>query len=124
MSVDYEAFIGIGWVMSQEERNRLVNANRKLIDEHPNDMIIQCVEDEFSYINGYSDDSEVFLGESLVSIDCGEYINLLTIGSSLTAEELEKFVEKYEKILEACGEELGITSKWYNPQVYLIHRIW
>lgn len=123
MSVDYEAFIGIGWVIGAEERERLIDANLKMIEEHP-DEDIMCIEDEFSYINSYYGDGEVFLGKSLVSIDCGEYINLPAIGSLLTAEELEKFVEKYEKILEACGEELGITSKWYNPQVYLIHRIW
>ena len=26
--------------------------------------------------------------------------------------------------IDACGEPLGIDSKWYNPQIYLIHRIW
>ena len=123
MSVDYEAFIGIGWVISQEEREQLIDANLKIIEANPDDAI-PCVEDEFYDINCYWDSSEVFLGESLVSIACGEYMNLTAIGSLLTAETLEKFIEKYERIFKACGESLGITSKWYNPQIYLIHRIW
>ena len=123
MSVDYEAFIGIGWVISQEEREQLIDANLKIIEANPDDAI-PYVEDEFYDINCYWDSSEVFLGESLVSIACGEYMNLTAIGSLLTAETLEKFIEKYERIFKACGEPLGITSKWYNPQIYLIHHIW
>ena len=123
MSVDDESFIGIGWVMPVEERDRLIEANLKLINEHP-DEIIPCIEDEFSYINCYYDESDVFLGKRLAAIDCGEYMNLTAIGSLLTPEELEEFVLTYEKIFEACGEPLGIDSKWYNPQIYLIHRIW
>lgn len=123
MSVDYESFIGIGWVIPVEERDRLIEANWKLIKENP-DKEIPSVEDEFSYINCYYDESDVFLGERLAAIDCGEYMNLTAIGSLLTPEELEEFVLKYEKIFEACGEPLGIDSKWYNPQIYLIHRIW
>ena len=123
MSVDYVAFIGIGWVISAEEKERLIDANLKMIEDHP-DEDIMCVEDEFSYINSYYGDGEVFLGSTLVSIDCGEYMNLTAIGSLLTPEELEKFVLTYEKIFEACGESLGIDSKWYNPQINLIHRIW
>ena len=123
MSVDYEAFIGIGWVISAEEKERLIDANLKMIEDHP-DEDIMCIEDEFSYINSYYGDGEVFLGKSLVSIDCGEYMNLTAIGSLLTPKELEEFVLTYEKIFDACGEPLGIGSKWYNPQIYLIHRIW
>lgn len=123
MSVDYDAFIGIGWVMSCEERDRLVDENLKIIEANPND-IIPCVEDEFRYINCYWDETDVFLGKELVSINCGEYLNLTAIGSLLTPEELEEFVDKFSTLLEACGEDLGPDSKWYNPQIYLIHRIW
>lgn len=123
MSVDYDAFIGIGWVMPREEKERLIDANLKIIEAHPDD-IIPCVEDEFRYINCYWDDSDIFLGKMLVSIDCGEYLNLTAIGELITPEELEEFVDKYTALLEACGEELGPNSKWYNPQIYLIHRIW
>ena len=123
MSVDFEAFIGIGWVMSAEERDRLVEANLRLIKEYP-DEDIPCVEDEFSYIDCYYDESDVFLGKSIVSINRGEYMNLTAIGSFITPEELEEFTLTYEKIFEACGEPLGMDSKWYNPQIYLIHRIW
>lgn len=123
MSVDYEAFIGIGWVISAEEKERLIDANLKMIEDYP-DADIMCIEDEFSYINSYYGDGEVFLGKTLVSIDSGEYMNLTAVGSLLTPEELERFVLTYEKIFEACGEPLGIDSKWYNPQIYLIHRIW
>ena len=39
MSVDYEAFIGIGWVISAEEKERLIDANLKMIEEHPDEDI-------------------------------------------------------------------------------------
>jgi hypothetical protein len=123
MSVDYEAFIGIGWVMSAEERDRLVEANLRLIEEYPNENI-PCVEDEFSYIDCYYDESDVFLGKSIASINCGSYMNLTAIGSFITSEELDEFILTYEKVFEACGEPLGMDSKWYNPQIYLIHRVW
>ena len=123
MSVDYEAFIGIGWVISQEERDKLVERNQALIEQFP-DHIIPCIEDEFMWINAYWSDSEVFLGKSLFSADEGSYLNLSTLGTFLTPEEMEEFAEKYTSILQACGEEIGPGTKWDQPQLYLIQRVW
>lgn len=123
MSVDYTAFIGIGWVISQEERERLIAANEKLIEEYP-DEDIGYVEDEFSYINSYTCDTDIFLGKRLCSIDCGEWVNLTTLGTLVTPEVMERFSETYTAILSACGEKLGPGTKWDNPQIYLINQIW
>lgn len=123
MSVDYEAFIGVGWIISQEERDRLVERNLALIEQFP-DQIIPCAEDEFMWINAYWSDSPVFLGTSLFVAEEGSYINLSTLGTLLTPEEMEVFAEKYTTILQACGEEIGPGTKWDQPQLYLIQRVW
>ena len=123
MSVDYEAFIGVGWIISQEERDKLVEHNLELIEQFPN-QIIPCIEDEFMWVNAYWDDSPVFLGKSLFSADEGSYLNLSTLGSFLTPEEMEEFAEKYTSILRACGEDVDPGTKWDQPQLYLIQRVW
>ena len=106
-----------------EERDRLIEANWKLIQEHP-DEIIPYAEDEFSYINCYTDESDVFLGISIATVECGEALNLSELGTLITATDMEAFAEKYTNILLACGEQVGPGTKWDNPQIYLLQRIW
>ena len=68
MSVDYEAFIGIGWVISDQEREDMIEANYALYKEGK----APCVEDEFYHINAYTG-GDVFLGDRIACVDEGEY---------------------------------------------------
>ena len=119
MSVDYEAFIGIGWVISEVEREQMIEANYALYEEGK----APCVEDEFYYINAYTG-GDVFLGERVVAVDEGDYICVSDLSEIISPEKLEALGEKFATIIEACGIEITIDSKWASPQLYLINRVW
>ena len=119
MSVDYEAFIGIGWVISDEQRDQMIEANYALYKEGK----APCVEDEFYYINAYTG-GDVFLGERVVAVDEGEYICVSDLSAAMDPAKWEAFAEKFATIIEACGIEITPDSKWANPQLYLINHVW
>ena len=119
MSVDYEAFIGIGWVISDEQREQMIEANYALYQEGK----APCVEDEFYYINAYTG-GDTFLGDRIATVDEGEYTCISDLSAVISPEQWERFAEKYATILEACGIEITIDSKWASPQLYLINHVW
>ena len=119
MSVDYEAFIGIGWVISDQEREDMIEANYVLYKEGK----APCVEDEFYHINAYTG-GDVFLGDRIACVDEGEYTCISDLSSLVQPDQWDIFAEKYATIIEACGITITPDSKWANPQLYLINHVW
>lgn len=114
MSVDRETFIGIGYIVSHDEYETMLSAAGDRIGE---------VEDEFIYVNSYRDNTPVFLGESLLSIEEGCY-DVLNESVILPYFDPEEFSEKYTRILEICGIDITPGSKWHEPLIYVIHRVY
>ena len=120
MSVDFEAFLGIGWMLTREQRDQMIDANLALYEKGE----VECVEDEFSWIDGYHEDSPVFLGERITTVTPGEFMCVSDLNSIIDAEKWEAFAEKFATIIESCGINITPDSKWANPQLYIVHQIW
>ena len=82
-----------------------------------------CVEDEFYHINAYTG-GDSFLGDRIATVDEGEYTCISDLNTVINPDQWERFAEKYATILEACGIEITVNSKWANPQLYLINHVW
>jgi hypothetical protein len=102
MSVDFRAYLGVGYMIPTELRDRI------------NEATDYEYEDKFMYTDAYyADADEVFFGNLILSADPGYYKSLDEI------KPLE--VDKIDKIIEAAG-----VSKEFEgifPKVYLIHRV-
>lgn len=114
MSIDITAYIGIGWVVSQEQKEKMLEAAKEsdIYDE---------VEDSFRYINSYIGNSDVFFGDFIVDVDAGDYIDLQSFTKDIS---YKAFLHSFRKILIACGQELKLEEEWSNPRLYLINQIW
>lgn len=105
MSVDARAYIGFGWIIDQNQKNQMEEAAGDLWDEF---------ESCFSYINSYDGNSKIFLGDYLDGTET--YMPIL---ESLNGFDIEKFVEKYEKLFAVCGADVELLAA--EPKLYLIH---
>ena len=114
MGVDITARIGIGWIVTAEQREEMIEAALANASE---DI---CVEDEFHFINGYTGDTDYFLGEWLSSVDAGEWEDLEGFSDGFDDEE---FMRKYTEILRVCGQALNLDD-WGPPKLYLINQLW
>lgn len=113
MSVEREAFIGFGYIISGEEHKEML--------ECAGDNICE-VEDEFWQINSWGGDGTCFLGEIFYTADEDSYICLDNIIPPATFDP-EIFSRKMEEILTICGRDITPTSKWAEPKVYLVSRV-
>lgn len=115
MGVDITAHIGIGWIVTAEQRDKMVETALA----HTPKMYI---EDEFRFINGYTEDTYCFLGKWLSSVDAGEWedLDLERISDSFDDKD---FMLKYSKILRVCGKDLNLED-WGPPKLYLINQLW
>lgn len=102
MSVDFRAYLGVGYIIPTELRDRI------------NEATDYEYEDKFMYADCYSADAdEVFFGNILLSADPGCYKSL---------DELKPLeIDKIDKIIEAAG--VGKEFEGIFPKIYLIHRV-
>lgn len=110
MSVDITARIGIGWIVTAEQREEMIEA---ALVNGPEDIY---VEDEFHFINGYVDDPDYLLGEWLSSVAAGDWEDLEGFSDNFNDED---FMRKYTEILRVCGQ-----ANWGPPKLYLINQLW
>ena len=110
MSVDVTARIGIGWIVTAEQREEMIET---ALANGPEDIY---VEDEFHFINGYADDSDYLLGEWLSSVAAGDWEDLEGFSDNFNDED---FMRKYTEILRVCGQ-----ANWGPPKLYLINQLW
>ena len=114
MSINITAYIGIGWVISQEQKEEMLEVAEK-------SDLCGDVEDSFHYINSYSDTSDIFFGDFLVAVDAGDYVDLQGFADKVN---YEGFLRSFREVLIACGQELQLEEEWSNPRLYLINQIW
>lgn len=114
MSVDITAYIGIGWIISQEQKEDMMEVAEE-------SDILGEVEDCFHYINSYSGSSDVFFGDFITAVDAGDYIDLQGFADNF---DYEKFLRSMKEVLIACGQELLLEDEWSDPKLYLINQLW
>ena len=108
MSVDYTAYIGLGWVIDEA----LYSAMQDAAGDQWGD-----VEDFFHHINMYSSDTDIFFGDFIYGVDAGDY-ELLT--NLLEEVDINSFCQKYNEVLKICGQD---PDRWV-AKTFLINRIW
>ncbi len=113
MGVDITARIGIGWIVTAEQRDKMVET---ALANTPK----MYVEDEFHSINGYTEDTDYFLGEWLSSAYAGNWEDLEGFSDNFNNED---FMRKYSEILYVCGQDLNLDD-WGPPKLYLINQLW
>lgn len=116
MSVDSSAEFGLGWIVTPQERKEMEAAAGDQWGD---------VEDYFHRIDCYRPDSNYFLGEFLGGCDEGDFISLKDCVKD--ARQIiygETFINKYTEILQICGRDIKVDSKWAEAEVFLIHRLW
>jgi hypothetical protein len=115
MSVDVNAKIGLGWIISHEEYREMCEAAGDQWDD---------IEGYFHYIDCYRDKSDIFLGENICSIDEGRSICLDEVLTKRANDfDEDKFSNTYGEILEVCGRSVTPDSKWATAKLYLIHEL-
>ena len=115
MSVDVNAKIGLGWIISHEEYCEM----REAAGDQWGD-----VEGYFYHIDCYRDNSDIFLGENICSLDEGCAICLDEVLTKRANEfDEDEFSNVYGEILEVCGRSVTPDSKWATAQLYLIHEL-
>lgn len=116
MSVDFSTCVGFGYMLTKDEYDQL----REYAETHDT---WDEVEDEFYYVDAYTDESPRFLGEIFSTIEPGEYVTMdMVIYPSTFNPEL--FSRRYSEILTLCGVDIFPESKWETPKLYVMHRVW
>lgn len=102
MSVDFRAYLGVGYIVPTELRDRI------------NEATDYEYEDKFMYTDAYyADDDEVFFGNLVLSANPGCYTSL---------EEIKPLeVDKLDKIIREAGVEKDFETIYLKT--YLIHRV-
>ena len=116
MSVDHKTCLGLGWLITQEDYQKM----REIAADRWAE-----IEDEFMPVNMYNSNSDVFLGKTFGSIYEGASTNITkfidTMWSKIDADE---FSNKYVSILNMCGQEVTAESKWVEAQVYVLNLLY
>ena len=114
MSVDRCAVIGFGWLITNEEYEKMY--------EYVGDDNWYNVADEFMWVDAYDEQSDKFLGYTFDNIPEGCARSLNEILDYITAVvNHDDFIEHYTKVLEYCGQKIEFDNKWSEPKLYLIN---
>lgn len=102
MSVDFKAYLGVGYIIPTELRDRI------------NEATDYKYEDKFMYIDCYDDSAnEVFFGNLILFADIGCYTSL---------DELKPLdVDKLDKIIKEAEVEKDFETIYLKT--YLIHQV-
>ena len=114
MSVERATHIGMGWMVSAQTKEKMCAAAGEALDE---------VEDHFLAVNNWSSDSDYFFGDLVHRVDEGEYIDFLDVNKCLETV-IGTFSERYTRLIELCGEQISVGSKWTEPSVFVIHTVY
>ena len=107
MSVYYRSFIGFGWILGEDEVDKMnIDSNYEF-------------EDDFISLDGYRGDL-YFFGEKLLSIEPGEYqkIDILSIQTML-----QYVTKNFRDILKRCGRTDLLDNPDETPAIYMINTV-
>ncbi len=113
MSVDFNARLGLGWVIPAKRAQKM----REKLEETDLDW-----EDYFYSINCYHEESDVFIGEIICGIDPGSSVDALTAIAAFGSSNNEsEFIERLTEIIEAGGEEITVDGDWSEARIHMLH---
>ena len=107
--------LGLGWLVSNEEFQEMKEKAGLTWDE---------IKDHFYAIDKSNDESEYFIGVLFPAINSGSALDLIVAAQNINQDiDQNIFGQTYFNILQTCGRELNINSKWTNAHAYLINRL-
>ena len=112
MSVDHKTCLGLGWLITQEDYQKM----REIAADRWAE-----IEDEFMPVNMYNSNSDVFLGVTFGSVYEGTSTNITKLIDTMWSKiDVDEFSSKCVSILNMCGQEVTVGSKWAEAQVYVL----
>ena len=113
--MDFGTFIGVGYLLSEEER---VNLMDHLVDTNP-----QRYNEIMDYMFCYDDSNENwFFGERIYELDgWGEAKSLETLATLPALQDDGSFGIRFGAMLVDCGVSIKeINTKWSRPNIYIV----
>lgn len=113
--MEFGAFVGVGYLLSEEERanlmDHLLDTNPQLYDEIIDNMFCYNVEDK-----------KWFFGERIYKLnEWGEAKSLETLVALPILQDNGAFGAKYSAMLINCGVSIEeINTKWSRPNIYIV----
>lgn len=113
MSKEYGAYVGVGYLLSEKERVRLL---AEVIGTPRYDAFME----NFHALD--TNQEEWFFGEIVCDIDGGSAMAIDTIARLPALVDDGSFGIKYGAILSACGVSAEeINASWARPNIYICH---
>lgn len=105
MSVNYKAFIGLGYIVNSEQKADILNHCLATVE----------LEDEFICLNGYTNGPLYFLGEEIESIEegCFSFIDIEFLYEESWYKEIK---DKYGMFLEYLETDP-------EPRLFVCHQV-
>lgn len=111
--MDFGAFVGVGYVLTDKEQEDLIG---NLYDTNPEKYKI-IMDNMYCY-----DGTHWFFGECIYTLDCwGEAKSIETLAALPALCDDGTFGLKYGAMLVDCGVSIEeINTKWGKPNIYFI----
>lgn len=107
--------LGLGWVVNYDEFQEM-----QAIAGEDWFEISDC----FHLINGYADNTEVFIGELYAPMLPGSSLDLIYAVQKMQVDiNSDDFSRKFYNALAICGRDIGPTSPWAEANMYIVNRI-
>ena len=112
--MDFGTFVGVGYVLTEQERENLMG---HLADTNP-----ERYNDIMDNMCCYDGDKHWFFGERIYEFDnCGEAKSVEALATLPGLVDDGTFSLKYGSILIDCGISIEeINTKWSRPNVYIV----
>ena len=112
--MDFGTFIGVGYLLTEDERVELM---KPLIDVNP-----QRYNDIMDNMCCYDGDEKWFFGERIYELDgWGDAKSLETLATLPALQDDGSFGLKYGSMLVDCGVSIEeINTKWGRPNIYIV----
>lgn len=114
MSMDFGTFIGVGYLLTEQERAALMDP----ISETNPQLFNQMMDNLWPY----NEDSDWFFGERIYKMNgWGEAKSLETLAALPALQDDGTFGLKYGEMLTGCGLSIEeINTKWGRPNIYIV----
>jgi hypothetical protein len=112
--MDFGAFVGVGYVLTNQERKDLMG---HLADTNP-----ERYNDIMDNMHCYDGENYWFFGERAYELDgCGDAKSLETLATLPILQDDGSFGAKYGAMLIDCGLSIEeINTKWGRPNIYIV----
>lgn len=112
--MDFGAFVGVGYILTDQEREELLG---NLANTNP-----ECYDDIMNNMYCYDGGEHWFFGERVYDLDgWGEAKSIETLAALPVLQDDGSFGLKYGAMLVDCGVSIEeINIKWGKPNIYFI----